>query len=268
MSNSELVVYKKLSPNKTHPRNHAIDTITIHVVDGDLTVEQIGTVFARKERSASSNYGVDSKGRIGLYVDEQDRSWCSSNKANDMRAVTIEVANDGGKNTGYHVSDAALIATIELVADICRRNDISELVWSNTKADRINHRNGCNMTVHRDFANKACPGDYLMGKMPYIADTVNMLLHPSTEKNPYREPEITVTSKANALLKGCKNFICEGEGVSWMQWEIARLGFYNMNIDGKCGKGTVNAIKDLQTIAGLKVDGLGGPATRKAIKSR
>lgn len=268
MSNSDLVQYKKISPNKTHPRNHAIDTITIHVVDGDLTVEQIGNVFANRSRSASSNYGVDSKGRIGMYVEECDRSWCSSSRVNDNRAITIEVANDGGAETGYHVSDKALCATINLVADICRRNGITELVWANNKDDRVNHRNGANMTVHRDFAAKACPGEYLMGKMPYIAAVVNDMLNPSTEKNPYDEPTITVTSKANAILKGCKNYVCEGDQVRWVQWELARLDFYNMDIDGKCGNGTVKAIKALQTVTGLKVDGLCGPGTRKAIKAR
>lgn len=269
MSNSSLVNYKKISPNRTHPRNHSIDTITIHVVDGDLTVEQIGAIFAKSSRSASSNYGVDSNGRIGLYVDEGDRSWCSSSRVNDNRAITIEVANDGPASTGYHVSDAALCATIKLVADICARNGITELIWSEDKADRVNHRNGCNMTVHRDFAAKACPGAYLMANMGYIAETVNMILHPEGKGNPYQEPTVTVTSKLNAVLKGCKNYISEGEGVKWVQWCLAYLDLYNMDIDGKCGNGSVNAIKNFQTIAGLKpVDGLCGPATRAALKDR
>ena len=93
-----------------------------------------------------------------------------------MRAITIEVSNDGGADTGWHVSGVAMDSLIKLVADICKRNNIKKLVWSNSKDDRINHRNGCNMTVHRDFKNKACPGDYLMSKMPYIASEVNKLL--------------------------------------------------------------------------------------------
>lgn len=266
MSNSSLVNYKKISPNKTHPRNHAIDTITIHVVDGDLTVEKIGAIFAKSSRSASSNYGVDSKGRIGLYVDEGDRSWCSSSRVNDHRAITIEVANDGPASTGYHVSDAALCATIKLVADICSRNGITELIWSENKADRVNHRNGCNMTVHRDFAAKACPGAYLMANMGYIAETVNMILHPEGKGNPYQEPTVTVTSKLNAVLKGCKNYISTGDGVKWVQWHLARLCYYNMDIDGKCGSGTVKAIKAFQKANSLTVDGLAGPKTIRFLK--
>ena len=176
MSNSTLATYTRISPNKTSPRNHRIDTITIHCMAGNLTVERCGELFAKRTRMASSNYGIGSDGRIGLYVEEKDRSWCSSNKANDMRAITIEVANDGGAATGWHVSDAAMASLIALVADICKRNGISKLVWSTNKNDRVNHRNGCNMTVHRDFKNKACPGDYLYGKHAYIAAEVNKRL--------------------------------------------------------------------------------------------
>lgn len=176
MSYSSLVEYVKISPNKTSPRDHAIDTITIHCMAGNLTIETCANVFAPSSRQASSNYGVGSDGRIGCYVDENDRSWCSSNRANDMRAITIEVANDGGADTGWHVSGVAMSSLIKLVADVCKRNNIPKLVWSDSKDDRINHRNGCNMTVHRDFKNKDCPGAYLMSKMPYIADEVNKLL--------------------------------------------------------------------------------------------
>lgn len=176
MSYSSLVDYVKISPNKTSPRDHAIDTITIHCMAGNLSVETCANVFAPSSRQASSNYGVGSDGRIGCYVDEADRSWCSSNRANDMRAITIEVANDGGADTGWHVSGVAMSSLIKLVADVCNRNNISKLVWSDSKDDRINHRNDCNMTVHRDFSATACPGDYLMSQMPYIADEVNKLL--------------------------------------------------------------------------------------------
>ena len=176
MSYSSLVEYVKISPNKTSPRDHAIDTITIHCMAGNLSIETCANVFAPTERQASSNYGVDSNGRIGCYVDENDRSWCSSNKANDMRAITIEVANDGGADTGWHVSGVAMSSLIKLVADVCKRNNIPKLVWSDSKDDRINHSNGCNMTVHKDFKNKDCPGAYLMSQMPYIASEVNKLL--------------------------------------------------------------------------------------------
>ena len=177
-TNSSLVSYTKISPNRTSPRNHKIDCITIHCVVGQCSVETLGNVFAPTSRQASSNYGVGYDGRIGMYVEEKDRSWCSSNAANDHRAITIEVASD--TTHPYAVKDKALAALIELVADICKRNGIKKLVWSTNKDDRVNHRNGCNMTVHRDYANKSCPGDYLYNKHGYIAEEVNKRLGVTT----------------------------------------------------------------------------------------
>lgn len=174
MSNSPLVDYTRISPNKNSPRNHKIDTITIHCVVGQCTVETLGNIFAPTSRQASSNYGVGTDGKIGMYVEEKDRSRCSSNAANDNRAVTIEVASD--TKHPYAVNDRAFAALLDLVTDICKRNGIKKLVWSTKKADRVNHKNGCNMTVHRDYANKSCPGDYLYNRHGEIAAEVNRRL--------------------------------------------------------------------------------------------
>lgn len=199
MSNSSLVSHTKISPNKTSPRNHKIDTITIHCMAGNLTVEACGNMFAKVSRRASSNYGIDSDGRIAMYVEEKDRSWCSSNKANDHRAVTIEVANDGGAETGWHISNKAYNALIALLVDICKRNNIKQLLW---KADKslIGKVDKQNMTVHRWFAAKACPGDYLYNLHGQIAKEVNEILgvveKPNSEvvsKLPYKV-KITATS--------------------------------------------------------------------------
>lgn len=178
MSNSSLVTYTNISPNKTSPRTHAIDTITIHCVVGQWTAKQICDYFSSSSRQASCNYGVGKDGSIGLCVNESDRSWCSSNRTNDHRAITIETASD--TSDPYAVTDAAYNALIKLVADICQRNGISQLIWSDTKSDRVNHKNGCNMTVHRDFANKACPGEYLYSRMSDIAAKVNAILASGT----------------------------------------------------------------------------------------
>lgn len=174
MSNSPLVSYTKISPNKTSPRNKKIDTITIHCVVGQCSVETLGNIFAPTSRQASSNYGVGVDGRIGMYVEEKDRSRCSSNAANDHRAITIEVASD--TTEPYAVNDKAFAALIDLVTDICQRNGVKKLVWSTNKEDRVNHKNGCNMTVHRDYANKSCPGTYLYERHGQIADEVNKRL--------------------------------------------------------------------------------------------
>jgi hypothetical protein len=181
MSNSPLVSYTKISPNKTSPRNHKIDTITIHCVVGQVTVERLGDIFAPESRKASSNYGVGKDGRIGMYVEEKDRSWCSSNSANDNRAITIEVASD--TKDPYAITDAAYKGLIDLLVDICQRNDIKELKW---KADKslIGKPEEQNMTVHRWFANKSCPGDYLYERHGQIAAEVNARLGVSTSVTP------------------------------------------------------------------------------------
>ena len=204
MSNSPLVSYTKISPNKSSPRNHKIDTVTIHCVVVQCSVETLGNVFAPTSRQASSNYGVGVDGRIGMYVEEKDRSWCSSNAANDNRAITIEVASD--TKEPYAVNAKAYAALIDLLVDICKRNGIKELVWSTNKADRVNHKNGCNMTVHRDYANKSCPGTYLYERHAQIASEVNKRLgstniKPEPEKpsgSLYRVQTGAFKSKANA----------------------------------------------------------------------
>lgn len=178
MSNSSLATYTKLSPNKTTPRNHKIDTVTIHCYVGEVTAEKGCNskrfVTYNPVTGASCNYVVGFDGSIGLVVPEESRSWCSSNKSNDMRSITIEVACE--PTEPYKVTDAAMKALINLLVDICKRNDINKLVWSTNKADRVNHRNGCNMTVHRDYKNKSCPGEYLYERHGYIADSVNARL--------------------------------------------------------------------------------------------
>lgn len=173
MSNSPLVSYTKISPYKNSPRNHKIDTVTIHCVVGQCFVEALGYTFNNPDRPVSANYGIGKDGRIGLFVDEKDRSWCSSNAANDHRAITIEVASD--TTPPYAVTDAAYNSLINLLVDICKRNDIKELKW---KADKslIGQVDKQNMTVHRWFANKSCPGEYLYSRHGQIADAVNKRL--------------------------------------------------------------------------------------------
>ena len=167
MSNSSLVNYTKISPHKNSPRNNKIKKITIHHMAGNLSVETCGNVF--QSREASSNYGIDSNGRVGMYVEEKDRSWASSSPSNDNQAVTIEVANDGGASTNWHVSDKALAKLIDLCVDICKRNGIKQLNYTGDSSG--------NLTRHNMFAATSCPGPYLQSKFPYIASEVNKRLN-------------------------------------------------------------------------------------------
>lgn len=176
-SNSPLATYTKISPNKSSPRNAHLDTITIHCVVGQWTAKQICDYFNNSSRNASCNYGVGKDGSIGLCVEEKDRSWCTSNRSNDHRAITIETASD--TTHPYAVTDAALNALIDLCTDICKRNGRKRLLWFGDKDTTLNYTpkdDEMVMTVHRWFANKACPGDYLYSRHAYIAAEVTKRL--------------------------------------------------------------------------------------------
>lgn len=192
MSNSSLVKYTKLSPNRNIPRNHAIDTITIHCYASQASVREMGAWFAKTSTQASANYGIGSDGQVGLFVPEADRSWCSSSRENDHRAITIECAcNPAAPNA---VNSKVYASLIDLCVDICQRNGIKRLIWSTKQNDRMKHLNGCNMTVHRDYAAKACPGDWLYARMGQIADAVNSRINPSKASG-------VPTSKADYINK-------------------------------------------------------------------
>lgn len=179
MSNSGLVQYTKISPSKTSPRNQKIVGIAIHTMAGDLTIESCGNVF--QSRQASSNYGIDSKGRIGLYVSESDRSWCTSSPGVDHRAVTIEVASTTASEP-FSCSDAAYKSLLNLCVDICVRNNISSLKWKGNKSLGTSFNvSQQNMWVHRWFAAKSCPGNYLYERMGNIASAVNSKLNTLTD---------------------------------------------------------------------------------------
>ena len=226
MSNSKLISCTLISPNKNSPRNHKIDTITIHCVVGQCSAERIGEIFKPTSRQASSNYGIGYDGRIGLYVDEADRSWCSSSAANDNRAITIEVASD--TTHPYAVNAKAYAALLDLVTDICRRNGIKKLVWSTNKNERVNHLNGCNMTVHRDYANKSCPGDYLYERHGAIAAEVNKRLGASAE-----EPE-TPSSGTGTLYKVQTGAFKQKSNAQALEKKLKAAGFdtYVVNTGG------------------------------------
>jgi len=174
MSNSPLVDYVRISPCKTSPRNHDIDTVTVHCVVGQCTVGGFGEWVADPNTRASANYCIDKDGKIGMYVEEKDRSWCSSSSANDNRAITIEVASD--KYEPYAVNDKAMARLIDLLVDICTRNPgIGLLKWVDDKS-LIGNVAVQNVTVHRWFANKSCPGTYIFTRLPLICEQVNKRL--------------------------------------------------------------------------------------------
>ena len=176
-TNSGLIEYTKLSPNHSGQRTHSIDRISPHCVVGQCSIEGLGGLFANAAYQASSNYGIDKDGRIGLFVEEKNRSWCTSSNANDQRAVTIECASDTFHP--YAMTDAVYQSLIKLCTDICRRNGKTKLIWFGDKDKSLNYSPAADemiITVHRWVANKGCPGDWLYGRLGDLAKKVTAAL--------------------------------------------------------------------------------------------
>lgn len=217
--NSPLVDYTRITHNKTVMDNKVNKKITIHHMAGNLSVETCANVFCGT-RQASSNYGIGTDGRVGLYVDEKDRAWTSSSRENDSQAVTIEVANNSGA-PDWTVSDKAFNKLIDLCVDICKRNGIKQLTFTGDK-------NGT-LTCHYMFAATACPGPYLKSRMPEIANLVNRRLGGSTTteevKKYYRVrkswEDAASQIGAYSILENAKNNCKEGYSVyDWNGKEV------------------------------------------------
>lgn len=198
MSNSPLATFKRISPNKHSPRNAPIDRITPHCYVGQASIETMGKSFASASKEASSNYGIGFDGKIGMFVEEKDRSWCSSSPENDHRAVTIEIASD--TKSPYKMNDEAYEALINLATDICKRNGKSKLTWLGDKTktlDYVPDRDEMVLTVHRWFKNKACPGAWLYSRLGDVAAEVTKRLTPE-KKIRYRVQVGSFSSEKNA----------------------------------------------------------------------
>lgn len=163
--NSPLTDFVYLTANADYPRDQPISKITIHHMGGDLALGNLGERFQKRDIQASSNYAIDSKGNVALYVEEANRAWTSKNRENDEQAITIEVANDeeGGN---WHVSNETFDKLVLLSADICKRNGIEEIVYTGDTTG--------NLTFHGMFdSTTECPGPYLKSRMNDLADAIN-----------------------------------------------------------------------------------------------
>ena len=203
-TNSLLASYTKLSPNHSGQRTHGIDRITPHCVVGQCSVERLGDIFLPASKRASCNYGIGVDGRVGMYVEEKNRSWCSSSRENDQRAVTIECASDNTEP--YAFKEVVYQRLIELCTDICRRNGKTRLLWLGDKAKTLNYTPRSDemvLTVHRWFANKSCPGNWLYARMSDLASRVTIALggeNASVEPAESLEASRTCTVKQNDTL--------------------------------------------------------------------
>lgn len=195
-TNSSLVSYTKLSPNHSGKRTHSIDRITPHCVVGQLSAESICGCFTSTSRQASCNYGIGTDGRVSLCVEEKNRSWCSSSNANDQRAVTIECASD--MKAPYAMNSKVYESLIKLCTDICKRNGKKKLLWLGSKSKALNYSPKSDemvLTVHRWFANKSCPGDWLYSRLDDLAEKVTKNLSGTTTSTP------TTTTKKETLYR-------------------------------------------------------------------
>ncbi|NBI63943.1 N-acetylmuramoyl-L-alanine amidase [Clostridiales bacterium] len=180
-TNSSMVAYTRLSPNHSGQRTHSIDRITPHCVVGQLSAESICGCFTSPSRQASCNYGIGTDGKVSLCVEEKNRSWCSSSNANDQRAVTIECASD--KIEPYAINSKVYDSLIKLCTDICRRNGKKKLLWLGDRNKTLNYTPKSDemvLTVHRWFANKSCPGDWLYARLGDLATKVTAALSTGT----------------------------------------------------------------------------------------
>ncbi len=250
MSNSGLVVYTKLSPNHSGQRTHSIDRITPHCVVGQLSCESICGCFTSPEREASCNYGIGTDGRISLCVEEKNRSWCSSSSANDQRAVTIECSSD--KTAPYAMTDAVYAALIDLCTDICKRNGKSKLLWFGDKNKTLAYEPKADemiITVHRWFANKSCPGDWLYNRLGDLAAKVTSRLGGGSQQPSgtlYRVQTGAYKQKANADAQ-----LAKVKAAGFDTYMVQAGGYYKIQVGAYSKKANADAMAAKLKAAGF-----------------
>lgn len=262
-TNSSLVSYTKLSPNHSGQRTHSIDRITPHCVVGQLSAESICGCFTSPTRQASCNYGIGKDGRISLCVEEKNRSWCSSSNANDQRAVTIECASD--MSEPYAMNSAVYDSLVKLCTDICKRNGKKKLLWLGDKTKTLNYAPKSDemvLTVHRWFANKSCPGNWLYARLGDLAAKVTANLGGSS---------VTPAAPATGLYRVRKSWADAKSQkgafkglVNAKKCADSNNGYAVFAANGKQVYPTVTAKKSVDTIAREVIQGKwGNGADRK-----
>lgn len=238
------------SPNHSGQRNHEIDTITIHSMAGQLTAEACGGWFSQEASQSSSHYGVGRDGSVAQYVKERNRPWTTSSASNDNRAITIEVASDPSEP--YRVTDEAYETLIDLLVDICYRHQDGPLKYLKWQADEdlIGEVDKQNMTVHRWFANKSCPGNYLYGKHYDIVKRVNTRLEELYNEEYESTTEETKDTETNTSTKSVQNGSTFKVGVDNIH--IYSEPSYESKDYGLCPRGTYTIIEKKNGFGKLK----------------
>ena len=201
MGNSKLISCTILSPNNSGSRCYKLTRITPHCMVGQMTAKSCGALFAKSSREASSNYGIGKDGEIGLYVDENKRSWCTSSADNDNRAITIECASD--VYAPYTMNSRVWQSLINLCVDICQRYGKDTLLWLGDKTTTLKYQpkdNELVLTAHRWFAAKSCPGDWLYKRLGTLADEVTKRLKATEAVAPAQKEEEKPNTAAASLI--------------------------------------------------------------------
>ena len=262
-TNSPMVVYTKLSPNHSGKRTHAIDRITPHCVVGQCSVETLGSIFYPTSRQASSNYGIGTDGRVAMYVEEKNRSWCSSSNANDQRAITIECASD--TTEPYAMNSKVYDSLVKLCTDICKRNGKKKLLWFGDKMQTLNYNpkpDEMVLTVHRWFANKSCPGNWLYARLGDLASKVTASLGGDTKPAEPTKPTAPTAVKAGDLVKITGSKYYGGQTIpSWVKaknWFVHSVSgdraVINKSEDGKNAIMSPMKVSDLALVTAKAVE--------------
>lgn len=220
---SPLAKYVALSPNNSGRRNHKIDIVTIHCMVGHMSAKACVDMYMNPNIETSCNYAVgDNPGDIACGVDENNRAWTTSSPDNDHRAITIEVASD--RNAPYAITDTAMENLITLLVDICKRNNIDALRWKADSGLKCYHPELQNMTAHRWFAAKACPGDYIYSREGWIADEVNKRLGKPTT-NVVNTAKVNSKKEVDDMYKVQVGAFTKKENAVKLQAELKAKGY-------------------------------------------
>lgn len=248
---SPLSVLTKLSPNRTSPRKNAITRLTPHCMAGNMTIESAGNWFAKSSTNASAQYGIGTDGRLATYCKETDRSWCTSSAANDNRAITVEIANDGGAPQ-WHMSDKAINTFIDLGVDVAKFYGFNRVGYYGSLANSVEKPDELMITLHCWFANKACPGPYLISLLPSLVTEMNSRLDGNAPRvftsGSFQRPVLKLGSKGDAVKQAQTRLNLHGAKPE-------------LSVDGSFGSSTEAAVRIFQVNRQLSVDGIIGPST-------
>ena len=183
-----VVLTKKHSGRRTHK----VQAFVIHHMAAKWTGKRCAEYFRdTPSRQASANYCIGYDGDVALNVEEGNRAWTSSSAWADNRAITYELGNS---KTGHpwEVSDKTLNKLIIMLAEQHKRYGLKKASYTGDTSGTL--------WRHDWFASTNCPGPYLGGKLPYIANEVNKILSGKESAPKPSKPSTSKPASNNAKL--------------------------------------------------------------------